>query len=286
MTDPSEAGTGPVRLPAQYGGPLDEGGFDDAPTPPHGAQRPYAPSPWPPVVAPLRMPSPATPPPPAAPPPMGALRTERQSIVALFLVHMFPIGHLPVAMDRPARQLPLPDGGSGPMDHPDAGVLDDQEALVHVSGGFQRSPTSPSAVPPEALTRGHDGWGGEPQEAWVRRFVGGNGYLWPPGELFPEGGIDPATPVTLEVGTFVDRFGDQHGRVFAEDGTVFSMRSLPPDQASAYRRYRVVRPLPVWRSVNAGWFGQPGGGVRYRAVLSADELVTLGFLADVTGEVR
>lgn len=269
MTDPSEAGTGPIRLPVQYEGA-------DAPTPPHGSRAPYAPSPWPPAVAPLRVPFP---PPPAAPPPMGALRTERESVIALFLVHMFPIGHLPVAMGKPARQLPLPEGGSGPQDHPEADVLDDLGALSHVSSGFRRSPTVPAVVPPPALTRGHDPWGGESQEDWRERFMDGTGYLWP-------GDADPARPVMLEPGTHLDRFGDQHGRVFAEDETLFSMRSQPPDQVTAYRRYRVVRPLPVWRSVTAEWFGQPGGGVRFRAVLGADELVTLGFLADVTGEVR
>lgn len=284
MTDPSEAGTGPVRLPTQY-----EGGFDDSPTPPHGTRVPYAPSPWPPAMAPFRQPppQPAAPLLPVAPPPMGALRTERESVIALFLVHMFPIGHLPVAMSKPARQLSLPkDAGFGPLDHPEAAVLDDSDALSYVSGGFRRSPTSPPATPPEALTRGYDPWGGEPGEDWGHRFLGENGYLWPPGELFPEGGIDAAKPVMLEIDAFVDRFGDPHGRVFAEDGTLYSMRSLPPDQVAAYRRYRVVRPLPVWRSVNAEWFGQPGGGVRYRAVLGADELVTLGYLADITGEVR
>ncbi|RSM54276.1 hypothetical protein DMH03_36190 [Amycolatopsis sp. WAC 01376] len=274
MTDPSEAGTGPIRLPVHY---------DDAPTPPHGARAPYAPSPWPPAMAPLRVPFP---PRPVAPPPMGALRTERESVIALFLVHMFPIGHLPVAMGKPARQLPLPEGGSGPQDHPEADLLDDLDALSHVSSGFRRSPTTPAVAPPPALTRGHDPWGGTSQEDWTARFAGENGYLWPPAELFPEGGIDPATPTMLEAGTHLDRFGDQHGRVFAEDGTLFPMRSLPPGQVTTYRRYRVVRPLPVWRSVTAEWFGQPGGGVRFRTVLGADELVTLGYLADVTGEVR
>ncbi|RSN13061.1 hypothetical protein DMC63_27285 [Streptomyces sp. WAC 05977] len=267
MTDPSEAGTGPIRLPAEY----------DAPTPPHGVRATYAPSPWPPAVAPLRVPFP--PPQPAAPPPMGALRTERESVIALFLVHMFPIGHLPVAMGKPARQLPLPEGGSGPQDHPEADVLDDLDALSHVSSGFRRSPTAPGVAPPAELTRGHDPWGGMSEEDWKARFVTETGYLWPDDAV-------PARPVMLEVGTHLDRFGDQHGRVFAEDATLFSMRSLPPGQVTSYRRYRVARALPAWRSVTAGWFGQPGGGVCFRTVLGADELVTLGFLADVTGEVR
>ncbi|WP_326568357.1 TNT domain-containing protein [Amycolatopsis rhabdoformis] len=55
---------------------------------------------------------------------------------------------------------------------------------------------------------------------------------------------------------------------------------------AGYRRYRVVKPVPMWRSTAAAWAGRPGGGTRYRAVLAADELVTLGFLADVTRETR
>jgi hypothetical protein len=40
----------------------------------------------------------------------------------------------------------------------------------------------------------------------------------------------------------------------------------------------------VWRAVSAAWFAQPGGGVRYRATHSAQELVALGHLADITRE--
>jgi hypothetical protein len=39
----------------------------------------------------------------------------------------------------------------------------------------------------------------------------------------------------------------------------------------------------VWRTLSAAWFGQPGGGVRYRAVYPAADLVSLGYLADITG---
>jgi hypothetical protein len=70
--------------------------------------------------------------------------------------------------------------------------------------------------------------------------------------------------------------------VFAADGTAFAQRSLPPaHKDGGYRRYRVVRPLPVWRAVSAAWFGQPGGGVRYRTTHSAIELVALGYLEEI-----
>jgi hypothetical protein len=81
----------------------------------------------------------------------------------------------------------------------------------------------------------------------------------------------------------LDRFGDPVGGVFAADGTPYPQRSLPPDhQAYGYHRYRVDLPLPVWYTVSAAWFGQPGGGVRYRITHSVTELVALGYLTDVT----
>jgi len=89
----------------------------------------------------------------------------------------------------------------------------------------------------------------------------------------------------LEEGTEIDRFGRWEGRVFAAAGTPFAQRSLPPAHLEhGYRRYRVLRPIPVWRAVSAAWFAQSGGGVRYRTTHSALELVALGYLADITAE--
>ena len=47
----------------------------------------------------------------------------------------------------------------------------------------------------------------------------------------------------------------------------------------------MLRTLPVWRAVSATWFGQPGGAVRYRTTHSAEELVALGYLADLTADL-
>lgn len=229
-------------------------------------------------------------------PPVGSPRQDRQTIVALFLVHMFPIGHLPVASGAPARQLPPPSAEAGfaaglrfpPHDHPES-------ALVVTDPAELRPPQAPlPGLSPQhpavrALLHGHDPLGGAHERDWDRRYlvaVGARGaeHAWPPGERFPEGGHDSGEAVVLGVGEVIDRFGDPAGRVFAAESTPFARRSLPPSSAeSGYHRYRVVRPLPVWRAVCAPWFGQPGGGVRYRAVCSADELVALGFLFDVTG---
>ncbi|WP_020668134.1 TNT domain-containing protein [Amycolatopsis nigrescens] len=242
-------------------------------------------------------PAPPRPAPAPAPPPAqaGTPRQERESLVALFLVHMFPIGHLPVAADRPQRQLPAPSAEVDyvvglrfePHDHPESARLDSAEALARVRDGWSRLATPP-AEPPAELIEGHDPLGGLHERDWDRRYLGGvrasvPEYAWPPGELYPEGGYEAGVAEMLAEGTLLDRFGDVRGRVFAPAGTPFAQRSLPPSHREAgYRKYRVLREVPMWRAISAAWFGQPGGGVRYRAVYTADELVSMGYLADVT----
>ncbi|OZM75070.1 hypothetical protein CFN78_02525 [Amycolatopsis antarctica] len=233
-----------------------------------------------------------------APPPQPA-RQERAGAVALFLVHMFPIGHMPVAADRPVRQLPPPaeeiDFAAGlrfpPHDHPASASIDPGAALAAIVAGVRQPPPPPAAVlprPPAELAQGHDPLGGMHERDWERRYLvrsaaGRQEYAWPPGELYPEGGQEAGEPVLLTEGTPLDRFGDAGGRVFAAAGTPFALRALPSTHLdSGYRRYRVLRELPMWRSVSAGWFAQPGGGLRYRAIYSAAELVNLGYLADTT----
>lgn len=216
----------------------------------------------------------------------------------MFLVYLFPIGQLPKAANRPVRQLPPPaeetDFAAGlrfePHDHPDSDLIETEPAAT------TQLPAHPgfAEADPEVATlaEGHDPLGGQHERNWDHRFLvraaddeHSAEYAWPPGELFPEGGCDTGEPVVLPADTLLDRFGTPDGRVFGEDGTPFARRSLPPDHlAAGYHRYRVERDLPMWRTLSAAWFGQPGGGVRYRAVYSAAELVALGYLADITDE--
>lgn len=243
----------------------------------------------------------------------AAQAKERDEALGVFWVHMFPIGHMPVASDRPARQLPAPppelDYAAGirfePGDHPQADLVDTAERRAALREE-DVSPLQPSealgSTTPEvaALTEGHDPLGGENERDWDRRYLvrfgsvtahgispEGVEFAWPPGEQYPEGGSAEGEAEVLDEGTEIDRFGRWDGRVFAAAGTPFAQRSLPPAQLdSGYRRYRVVRPVPVWRAVSAAWFAQPGGGVRYRTTHSAMELLALGYLADVTHEAE
>lgn len=208
--------------------------------------------------------------------------------LALFLVHMFPIGHLPKATSRPARQLPAPpaelDYAAGLRfeadDHPESGLID-----LTTRKPTPRQPEDAQA--PAELTEGYDPLAGEHERDWDRRFLVRDThpveYAWPPGELYPEGGSAEGEPEVLAVDTEIDRFGTPEGRVFSAAATRFGARSLPPAHLEAgYHRYRLQRPIPVWRSVSAPWFGQPGGGERYRATQSAADLIALGYLADTT----
>jgi hypothetical protein len=233
---------------------------------------------------------------------------ERDEALALFWVHMFPIGHMPVAADRPGRQVPPPppelDYAAGlrfePGDHPRTDLVEAGSRLAARRDGAPRVEAAEPLVRAEltALIEGYDPLGGEHERDWDRRYQvrfgsvtpegirpEGLEFAWPPCEQYPEGGCAEAEAEILDEGVEIDRFGPPEGRVFAAAGTAFAQRSLPPAHLDqGYRRYRVLRPLPAWRAVSAAWFAQPGGGVRYRTTHSAVELVALGYLADITRE--
>lgn len=230
-------------------------------------------------------------------PAVGTPRSDRAGVVALFLVHMFPIGHLPVATREPARQLPPPEQGVDPFaalrfephDHPQSAVFDDAEAdpgrAVDTAGLAVEHPAVAS------MFEVYDSLAGQHERDWDRRYLVKHHtespeYAWPPGEVYPEGCYEDGEPVMLEPGTVIDRFGGSHGRVFGEDGTAYHKRSLPPPGSAEYRRYRVVLELPVWRGIVVPWFGQPGSAVRYRTVYPARDLVVLGYLEDITAQTE
>ncbi|MPY97464.1 MAG: DUF4237 domain-containing protein [Actinophytocola sp.] len=261
--------------------------------PGHGAHQPAQPAPQP-----TQQPSQRPAPPPQADPQAstGTPRKDRDSVVALFLVHMFPIGHLPVPASAPAYQLPPQDDEADfatglrfpPHDHPQSHLIDPGDPPEPGGGADQAVRGLPAEHPavadlcddvPLVAANGED---------WHRRFVVARDstraeYVWPPGELYPEGCCEHGEPIVLPVGTVIDRFGDEHGRVFAADRTSYAARSLPPARLdSGYHRYRVLRELPVWAAESATWFGQPGGGLRYRAVYPVTDLIALGYLAGAT----
>jgi Tuberculosis necrotizing toxin len=228
----------------------------------------------------------------------------------LFMLFLFQPGQERAPAETPARQVPPPrqefDLAAGlrfpPGAHPRAGLVSSADALAAVLAG--REPVwLPAGLPDDsapvrALSAGHDPLGGQHERDWARRFLVREAmagpaaeyplqaeYAWPPAEAFPEGACAPgiAEAVVLDPGTMIDRFGDPTGVVLAAAGTPFAQRSLPPEyRLRGYHRYEVRQPLPVWRAVSAAWFGQPGGGVRFRTTYPVLDLIALGYLVDVT----
>ncbi|GGP70283.1 TNT domain-containing protein [Saccharothrix coeruleofusca] len=212
----------------------------------------------------------------------------RDEPTALLLLSMFPGGTLPAPRRAPARQLPTPsddrDFAAGlrfePGGHPDGHLVD------ATARPLPRRAPGPGRDDIAHLVEGYDPQAGMHERDWDHRFLvraDPPEYAWPPGELFPEGGYEQGQPGVLAPGTEVDRFGTPEGRVLSEAGTPFAARALPPALLTAgYRRYRVVRELPVWFTLSAPWFGQDGGGVRYRTTHPVVELVALGHLEELS----
>ncbi|GAA2339068.1 hypothetical protein GCM10009854_14380 [Saccharopolyspora halophila] len=234
-------------------------------------------------------------------PQRGLRNGPRNPDAVAIVLHQFPIGNLPVASHGASRQLPPPEVENPrpglnfpPQDHPESRLVDDAEALGRVRSGElypaarqERLERAEPAALPESLLSGHDPLGELSELDWEHRYSTGDGansaYVWPPAADFPEGGRESGQPVVLEPETVLDLLGDGTGRFFFAAATPFAHRSLPAEHAEReHRSYRVIRPLPMWWSVVAPWFEQPGGGVRYRATYSAVDLVGLGYLVELT----
>ncbi|KAJ3474761.1 hypothetical protein NLG97_g9708 [Lecanicillium saksenae] len=94
----------------------------------------------------------------------------------------------------------------------------------------------------------------------------------------------------LEVGTLIDRFGDEDGEYVLAASAPFSQRSLPPsnldtdpsspDFPYGYHLYRVVRPFSVSGGPIAPWYGQPGLGAQFYTgdVGSIKKLLAVGYI--------
>lgn len=234
-------------------------------------------------------------------PQRGLRNGPRNADAVAIVLHQFPIGNLPVASHGASTQLPPPEDENPrpglnfpPQDHPDSRLVDDAEALerarsgdLHPAARQERHERAEPASLPESLLAGHDALGELSELDWEQRYSTGDGariaYAWPPAADSPEGGRERGQPVLVEPETVLDLLGDGTGRFFFAAATPFAHRSLPGEYAEReHRSYRVIRPLPMWWSVVAPWFEQPGGGVRYRATYSAVELVGLGNLVELT----
>ncbi len=201
-----------------------------------------------------------------------------------FMAIFLSAGQAPRLAPKPARQLPPPAPAEervtprfAPQDHPRAGLVDtaDPRPSDSSDGLGKDHPIV------QELIEGYDPLAAMHERDWENLFQNEDGTpRWP---VEREGGYEDSQPEVLGEGAELDRFGTPEGRVLSTAGTPFAQRSLPPQALeSGYRRYRVVKDLPVHRTISAPWFGQPGGGSRYRTTYPVADLVALGYLTEIT----
>ncbi|MGW6447136.1 TNT domain-containing protein [Lentzea sp. NPDC055074] len=199
-----------------------------------------------------------------------------------FMAIFLSAGRAPRLAPKPARQLPPPPRTEeqavprfAPDDHPQRIDTSSTQPSPQHDGLGKDHPIV------QALLEGHDPLAGMHERDWESLFQHEDGTPRWPAER--EGGYEDSQPEIVAAGTELDRFGTPEGRVLSTAGTPFAQRSLPPQAADeGYRRYRVEKDLPVHRTISAPWFGQPGGGSRYRTTYPVADLVALGYLTEIT----
>ena len=81
----------------------------------------------------------------------------------------------------------------------------------------------------------------------------------------------------------VSRYGGTSGRYFAPERTAPQNLSLPPNtNPEIHDIYRILKPLPVEYGPAAPAFGQPGGGIQYKAPLPSHILEKHGIIEKIT----
>lgn len=143
---------------------------------------------------------------------------------------------------------------------------------------------------PLAVVRGWNPTGGMAWDDFASQFGTPGSRSYPLNDGFPLG-YEPQ-PAQLPEGVIIDRFGSEHGRYLAPDGTPFADRALAPESVGGdYNRYMVTgKPLPPgWQVVEGPvqpYYGQTPspGSLQYMILGPEDmspsvwELVRLGIL--------
>ncbi len=144
--------------------------------------------------------------------------------------------------------------------------------------GFDGAPTF--EIDPLGLSTG----GGNPHNhpPWTNPD---GSIKWP-----PDRGFASVSDNTLQPGHQIDRYGGWNdekgfhdkGTFVADSGTPYGQRALPAgtDQ-KPYKKYEVVKPLPVKTGPAAPWFGEPGGGTQHELPDSIDNLLASGHIKEV-----
>ncbi|MDR3494059.1 MAG: TNT domain-containing protein [Ancalomicrobiaceae bacterium] len=180
---------------------------------------------------------------------------------------------------EPSRNTPPPPKKTPPP--PDTGKASGTPPASPSASPAPQLPAPPAPQPPPPAPPPTGKQLGLAKDSRLRRDLGDDNFnddgslKWP---AFP-GSTGPETPVTLPVGTVVDRYGSPFGTFTSPAGIPYEQRALPYDQTAVpYSQYRVLKPLGTNSSTIAPAFGDPGGGTQYRFDKSVQDLINEGYL--------
>lgn len=109
-----------------------------------------------------------------------------------------------------------------------------------------------------------------------------NCILW--GSLTPES----RTPVVLQPGHLINRYGAPFGNFTSPVGENFPDRALPDfslekfARRDGYHQYEVLHELPAWAGPAAPALGKTGGATQYYTQLRILDLLENGVIREVT----
>ena len=91
------------------------------------------------------------------------------------------------------------------------------------------------------------------------------------------------SPMSLNTGSAISRFGPETGFYASPAGTSFSARALPSNYATQqpFYQYEVIKPFGVNGGLVEPWFGQPGMGTQYRLPASVQQLIKGGYVTGI-----
>ncbi|UVW27051.1 TNT domain-containing protein [Massilia sp. H6] len=108
-----------------------------------------------------------------------------------------------------------------------------------------------------------------------------DGNRWYP----PNDGFHGApTRKKLAVGTKLDRYGGEHGRILARNCASYEGRASPPgtDKLAPYHQYEVTKRIAVKSGPATPWFDEVGKGAQYETEKSVEQLIALGCLMRIS----
>lgn len=191
-----------------------------------------------------------------------------------------------------------PDGSTkhtGDLVHPRA----DLEKRIYPVQDAKPGLAADSPLVQRQLPKDFTMWGGKPREHYAGLYAEGtypNGApkvrseVWPDKEQHPQGFLSPEarTPVVLQPGHLIDRYGLPRGNFTSPVGENFPDRALPDfslekfGRRDGYHQYEVLHEIPAWAGPAAPAFGKDGGATQYYTNLKINELLDKGFIREVT----